>query len=268
MLRAALLLALLVAPLLAGCTTNGSTLKVNGVAPAGDGNLNLSAGPGLVVTSSAENHTLLIASAPVFQAAVLQACAGACRNLTVGPGAVIADGDLVGLSNLTLVAGSESRDAAIHFYGPNLSAEHVLGWSQVANAFEATGDLLVTGNLTATRYLGTRTPILLPINGQQQLVTFSTAALEGLEVTIYARGSAQLQNGAATVALPTPFQILEAGGNLTVQVTLTSEGPALYVAEKTNDHFTVRATGGAPASNATFDWFVQAPRKGAEGFTV
>src|SRR5579885_987070 len=142
-MRALLLVALLTAPLLAGCTTNnGGTVRLNGVSPAGDGNLNVSAAPGLVVTSSAENHTLVIGPAPLFQAAVLQACAGACRNLTVSPGAVIADGDLVGLANLTLIAQSAALDPAIHFYGANLSSDHVLRYSQVADAFQLEGDLL------------------------------------------------------------------------------------------------------------------------------
>jgi hypothetical protein len=265
-MRALVLSTLLLAPLvLAGCASPGA-LKVNGVSPAADGNLNLTAEDGLVVTSSAENHTLRLAPAPVFQTAVLQACAGPCRNLTVDPGAVIADGDLVGLANLTLVA-SASADPSIRFYGQNLSDQHVLRYSEAASQFQLSGDLLAAGNVTATRYLGTRTPLVVPLGGQQQVVTFGTAALEGAEVDVFARGSSQLANGTATVALPTPFQFLAGEGSITAQVTLTGDGPALYVAEKARDHLVVRASGGV-ASDATFDWFVQAPRKGGEGFTV
>lgn len=263
--RAGALLALLLAvPLLAGCTGSRS-VSLSGVSPASDGAINLTAGPGLVVTPSPENHTLNVALGSVVQAQVIQACAGSCRNLTVNPGAVIADGDVVGLGNLTLVAASAAADPSLNFYGANLSDLHFLRWSQANHDFEASADLTAGGNLTATRFLSTRTLLVTP-GGVP--FTVSTAPTEGNEVTIFARGSAALQNGTATVALPQAFQALAGAGLLTVQVTLTSEGPALYVSEKATDHFVVKATTGAPSSSATFDWFVQAPRKGADGFVV
>ncbi len=262
--RGGAILLLLVAALLSGCTLGARPVSLSGVAPAGDGAIHLEAGQGLVVTPSPENHTLAIALAPVAQTQVLQACAGACRNLTVNPGAVIADGDFVGLGNLSLIASSAAVDPALNFYEPGLAAVHALRWSQVARAFEVEGDLLAGGNVTATRFLGTRT-LLVTSTGVP--FTVSTAPTEGAEVTVFARGSASLQNGTARVDLPQPFQALEDVGNMTVQVTLTSDGPALYVAEKARDHVTVRATGGSTA-DATFDWLVQAPRKGGAGFVV
>ena len=260
----ALLLLLTAAPLLAGCTLGGRPVSVSGVAPASNGSIALAAGSGLVVTPSPENHTLTVGLAPVAQAQVLQACAGPCRNLTVNAGAVIADGDLVGLGNLTLIAQSEAADPALNFYAPNLSDLHVLRWSQARQTFEASGDLLAAGNLTATRFLSTRT-LLVTSNGVP--FTVSTAPAEGNEVTIFARGSANLTNGTARIDLPQPFQALEDAGLITVQVTLTGDGPALYVSEKARDHVTVKATGGS-GSDAPFDWFIQAPRKGGSGFVV
>lgn len=265
-LRGAALGLLMVAPLLlAGCTGSPPALSLSGVAPASDGKLNLTAGPGLLVTPSPENHTLQVGLAQVVQAPVLQACGGSCRNLTVRPGTLIADDDVVGLRNLTLIAQSAEVDPAVNFYGPGLADVHALRWSQAQGAFLLGGDLVSGGNLTATRYLSTRT-LLVTSSGVP--FTVSTAPTEGTEPTVFARGSARLANGTATIALPAPFQAIVEEGGMTVQVTLTSEGPALYVAEKARDHIIVRATSGAPATDATFDWFVQAPRKGAEGFVV
>jgi hypothetical protein len=260
-LRAGALLLLL---LLAGCASPAAPLSVSGVAPASDGRLNLTAGAGLLVTPSPDNHTLAIGLAPVAQTSVLQACAGACRNLTVGAGSVIADRDLVALANVTLVAQGATQDPTINFYGPDLADLHVLRWSQATRAFQMQGDVLALGNLTATRFLSTRTLLVTPAG---TAFTVSTAPTEGTEVTIFARGSATLENGTATVALPAPFQALEGAGPMTVQVTATGEGPALYVGQKAADHFVVRAAGGA-GGNVPFDWFVQAPRKGADGFEV
>jgi hypothetical protein len=270
--RAGALLALLVVPLVlaAGCSSpSGVTrMTVSGVEPASDGKLNLSAGAGLVVTPSPANHTLVIGLAPVAQTSVLQACSGACRNVTVSTGSVIADADLVGFANLTLVARSATEDNAINFLSPDGQTARFLRWSQAQGQFQFDHDLLVGGNVTATRFLGTRTPLVFGQGtAQQQFVTISTAALEGGEVAIFARGASRLVNGSANVTLPGAFQELEDAGIITVQLTLTSDGPALYVAEKARDHVIVRATGGA-GSDATFDWFVQAPRKGSVGFVV
>jgi hypothetical protein len=267
--RAALLGVLLIAPLLAGCA-GGSTrpLSISGVNATAEGALNLTAARGLVVTPSPENHTLVVGLAPIAQTQVFQACGAECRNLTVGAGTIIADADLVGSANLTLLARAPGADSAINFVDADGGAVHFLRWSQAQRDFQANGDVLVGGNLTSTRFLGTRTPLVFNQGTpQQQLITVSTAALEGAEVAVFARGSAQLANGSATIAIPQALQAIMGTGAITVQVTLTSDGPTLYVAEKGADHFTVRATQGA-VSNATFDWFVQAPRKGAEGFVV
>lgn len=257
---------LFVALLLAGCTGGGTSgvSSLNGA----KGDVSLVAGRGLVVTPSPENRSVVVGFGDVVQAPVVQACNGACRNLTVPPGALIADGALIALHNLSLNAAGPDGDAAVFFYDHGQEGARFLRWTDAANLFDLSGDLQVVGNLTATSWIGTRTPLVLGAGTpQQQVVTVTTAATEGPEVTVFARGSGQLANGAFRVDLPLAFQALVAEGAITAQVTLTSPGPALYVAEKAKDHLLVKAADGSNAT-ASFDWFVQAPRKGGEGFVV
>lgn len=255
--RAALVLALVLVPLaLAGCAAK--EVKLNGVAPAGDGNLRVDAGPGLTLVASPENHTLALGLAAILQAQAIQVCANACLSGNVTPGTLIVGADAVVLGNMSL------------------GGTHVVAWSDLDQAFQLRGSTVVLGNLTAvadasvpgTGYLGTRTLLAAVVNGQIVRVSIGTAALEGNEVTVFVRGSGQLTNGSATIMLPGAFTQLARADHVTAQVTLTTDGPTLYVAERATDHITVRAASGAPASDATFDWFVQAPRRGSEGFVV
>lgn len=261
---ALLLLAMLLVP---GCASPGGkegVSQVSGVAGA----IDLKPGPGLVVTPSPENRTIVVGLASVAQSQVLQACAGECRNLTVLPGSLIAEGPLLAMRNLSLNAVGPEGDSAVYFYDHGQETGRFLRWADAQERFTLNGDLQVVGNVTATSWTGTRTPLVVNApSGQQILVTVTTAATEGMEPTIFARGAGKLTEGSATIALPSSFVALEGEGALSAQVTLTSRGPALFV-EKARDHLTIATADGSTPSDVTFDWFVQAPRKGAEGFEV
>ncbi len=94
----------------------------------------------------------------------------------------------------------------------------------------------------------------------------SYISLEGGEAGVYVRGSAQLNNGVATVKLPEDFGLVANETGLTVQVTLTQEAKGLYVVSKSPTEIVVKELGGG-TSSATFDYFVNGIRKGYENFT-
>lgn len=258
--------------MLAGCTDRGPieredlafpvASRIAGVEPTAAGDVSFTGTDGLLVTPSLEPGTVRVGLAEIVQTNVFQACRDVCRNLTVAPGTIVADGGLVSLRNLSLNAAGPDGDAAVFFHDEGRETGRFLRWYDDGAKFQMNGDLQTIGNVTGTGHVGTITPLIL---GEDNLVTVSTAALEGTEVAIYARGSARLINGTATVAFPAAFVALVGEGPMTVQVTLTSPAPALWVAEKAADHVTVESVAG---TSATFDWFVQAARKGGERFEV
>jgi hypothetical protein len=93
------------------------------------------------------------------------------------------------------------------------------------------------------------------------------AALEGGEAGTYYRGTAQLMNGAALVALPEHFSLGTEKEGLTVQVTPRGDCRGLYVAEVTTTYIVVRELQGGK-SNARFDFFINGVRTGYTGFQV
>lgn len=270
-MRLPLVALLLLAPALAGClgSPDGAVTReqlafdvvssVGGVKPAPNGDVNVTGTDGVLVT--AEGGNLRVGLAAVTQTQVVQACRAECRNLTVPPGTVVAESHLASLRNLSLNAVGPDADSAILFFDQGQEGGRFLRWSDAAGKFQMNADVQALGNVTGTGHVGTTTPLVLPTGA---IVTVSTAAAESGEVTVFARGSSRLVNGTVTLNLPPAFVAL-ATGDITAQVTLTSAGPALYVADKTRERITVRAADASP-SNATFDWFVQAARKGGEEF--
>ncbi len=93
------------------------------------------------------------------------------------------------------------------------------------------------------------------------------AALEGGEAGTYYRGSAQLQNGSATVSLPEHFSLVTEEQGLTVQVTPREDCNGLYVAELTTGYIVVQELMGG-SSNAAFDFFINGVRLGYADFQV
>jgi len=93
------------------------------------------------------------------------------------------------------------------------------------------------------------------------------AALEGGEAGTYYRGSAQLQNGSATVILPEHFSLVTEEQGLTVHVTPREDCNGLYVAKVTTGYIVVKELMGG-SSNAAFDFFINGVRLGYAEFQV
>lgn len=275
-MRTPLLALLLLAPaLLAGCTGERGTVarddlafpvasRLAGVNATAEGDIPVTTTDGVLVTPSADGTAVTVGLHPIVQTNVFQACAEACRGLTLPPGSVVAESALLSLRNVSLNAAGPDGDSGVLFYDNGQEGGRFLRWYDAGSKFQMNGDLQVVGNVTGTGHVGTVTPLQL---GNGAVVTVSTAALEGTEAAIFARGSGRLINGNATIALPSAFTALAADGPVTVQVTLRSPGPALWVSEATAERILVHATEGSP-SGVTFDWFAQAPRKGGERFEV
>jgi hypothetical protein len=257
---------LALAVVLAGCTAPDApagVTKVAGVAPR-DGALNLTGSNGILVQPDAANSTVRLGLGDIVESpGTFHACAAACDVITVPRGAIIAEGPLISFENLTLNALGPDRDAAILFYDNGTFAGQWLRWLDGGDNFELSDDLDILGNVTARMSVGTATLITLA-SDPPRAAHVITAATEGNEATVFFRGSGRLTNGAANITFPEPFRVLVGNGPITAQVSLTSLGGALYVAEKTPAYMVVRST--VLPSEATFDFFIQASRAGSEGF--
>lgn len=280
-MRAVLLFFILLsASVLAGCASNDDrgpvarddlsfpvASSLAGVNASATGDVPVTTTGGVLVTPSADGKSVRVGFHPIVQTNVFHACAdaAACRGLTLPPGSVVAESALLSLRNVSLNAAGPDGDSSVLFYDNGQEGGRFLRWFDAGAKFQMNADLQVVGNVTGTGHVGTITPLQLQ-NGA--VVTVSTAALEGTEAAIFARGSGRLINGNSTITLPQAFTALaRADQPVTVQVTLRSPGPALWVSEATTERIVVSATEGSP-SGVTFDWFVQAGRKGGERFEV
>jgi hypothetical protein len=82
------------------------------------------------------------------------------------------------------------------------------------------------------------------------------------KVEITFSGEGQLMNGVAGIVFPQEIRNIISGGTpIRVSVTLTGDAKGVYVTDKSIQGFMVRELQGG-TSNATFDWFVVARRKG------
>lgn len=88
-------------------------------------------------------------------------------------------------------------------------------------------------------------------------------SLEGPESGMYARGSATLSGGQATIDLPDHFAALAVAGTITVQLTPTGDCKGLFVVSKTPGQVVVRECQGGTSATG-FDYFVCAKRSGAD----
>lgn len=190
------------------------------------------------------------------------ACVESCDNVSVPAGSVLAEGSLVGAHNLSLNALGPEGDSGVFFFDGGREDGRWIRWQDSRSRFQANADWLTVGNATATGFVGTSTPVTT-LGGATAILT--TAALEGTELAVFARGSATLVNGSAFVALPLAFSAIAAPGLVTAQVTLTSRAPGLFVSEKQLGYIVVESVDGA--GEASFDWFVQAPRKSTVAYS-
>lgn len=274
-----IVLILLLVAAASGCVDAGTTrvtrdqldfsvvTSVQGITASPSGDVGLVGANGILVTSDASNHTVTLALQPLGAVVSTQgafiACGPACDLTDATAGMIVADGSLISHNDIALNARGPERDSSIYFYDLGNQGGQYVRWSESANRFHVSSDVQIDGEFLAVGGpVGTATPKNIPA---QNAAFVFTAALEGNSVAIYLRGSGVLANGTATIVFPTGFSALVGDGDITAQVTLTSKGPALWVSEKTKDHVTVE-TVTPTTSPVSFDYFVQAPRAGAESF--
>ncbi len=94
------------------------------------------------------------------------------------------------------------------------------------------------------------------------------ANLEGPEAGAYARGTAELVNGSATISFSEHFQLIATAENMTIMLTpLSGDSEGLAVIEKTTQGFVVKELRGGTGTYR-FDWEAKCIRKGFENFEV
>ncbi|MEM6344588.1 MAG: hypothetical protein AAF927_11935 [Bacteroidota bacterium] len=94
------------------------------------------------------------------------------------------------------------------------------------------------------------------------------ANLEGPEAGAYARGTAELVNGSATISFAEHFQLIATAENMTIMLTpLSGDSEGLAVIEKTAQGFVVKELRGGTGTYR-FDWEAKCIRKGFENFEV
>jgi hypothetical protein len=122
------------------------------------------------------------------------------------------------------------------------------------------GDALVQGDLFVT---GTKQFVHQhPIDSSKEVVYVS---LEGPEAGTYVRGTAELLDGRAEIALPEHFALVTSEEGCTVQLTPIGKWLQLYVVEKSVSRIVVQE---ATGRNGQFDYFVQGVRSGYEAHRV
>ena len=114
------------------------------------------------------------------------------------------------------------------------------------------GDLTVTGNISATNLKTFVEPH--PTDPNKEI---AYVALEGPEAGTYVRGTAELVDGQATIALPEHFTLVTAEEGLTAQLTPLGGWLRLYVVEQTSKTIVVREASG---KNGRFNYLVQGVR--------
>jgi hypothetical protein len=116
------------------------------------------------------------------------------------------------------------------------------------------GNVHVKGNFEAT---GTKNFVQAhPTDPSREIVY---VALEGGEAGTYMRGTGQLVNGKAVVALPEHFALVTDHQDLTIQLTPRGTWLQLYVVELDTAQFVVRE---AQGQSGAFDYLIHGIRRG------
>jgi hypothetical protein len=142
------------------------------------------------------------------------------------------------------------------------SPDNGTGGVDMVGAVSISGSLAVSGALT--------------VSGKKQFVQDDPedptkqivyVALEGGEAGTYARGTAHLRNGAATISLPHDFTLVTGEGGITVQLTPSDECQGwVAVAHKNAQQIQLHEHGGS--SDCDVDYMVNGIRKGFENHQV
>ncbi len=155
---------------------------------------------------------------------------------------------------LSTVAGSPDNGAV----SVTDAAGAAAGTSKVQLAVNANGKGQVTADVKNFR-------VPNPAQADTDIVY---ACIEGPEAAAYVRGTAELINGACTIALPDHFATVIEQIGMTVHVTpLSAESLGLTVVEKSPKSLVVQELHQG-AGTYSFDWEVKGIRKGYEDYQV
>ncbi len=188
---------------------------------------------------------------------------GVIGNTTTGIGVYGFSGNIgvQGISGNGIgISGESDGSSGTGVYGSSSSGTGVHGSTQSGLAGLFDGNIQVNGNFSAT---GTKNFVQAhPTDPTREIVY---VALEGGEAGTYVRGSGQLVNGKAVIALPDHFGLVTEISALTVQLTSRGEWLQLYVVELDTTQLVVRETQG---KSGAFDYLIHGVRKGYEQYEV
>jgi len=125
-----------------------------------------------------------------------------------------------------------------------------------------------SGNIVCTNFLATGSKNFLVPNPDNPAEDITYACLEGPECGMYMRGTAELNNGKATVRLPATFSSLASQEGLTVILTpLSGDSLGLACVNRTIHGFEVVELMKGDG-RYEFDWEVKAIRRGTRDYQV
>lgn len=241
----------------------GGVQTVNGITPDGSGNFGVSGGFGTSVSSSSNGITVSTNTSTLDSRYVNN------NQSTVDVGSLLRVG-----GGQTQITGSQVSTPALGTQ--NITTNNLTASNVQTPAVRSSGQLdlipgggstvFVSGRLDANVVSANIKNFVVPYPGKPNL-EIVYCSLEGPECALYARGSAKLTKGRATITLPDHFRVLAIKGTVTVQVTPTADCKGLFVARKSPRRIVVRELGGGK-SDATFDYMVYAKRSGTEGHQV
>ncbi len=156
------------------------------------------------------------------------------------------------------VQGTSSSGSGVLGESSNGIGVHGFSSSGLAGFFD--GNVQVNGNFSAT---GTKNFVQAhPTDPSKEIVY---VALEGGEAGTYVRGTGQLVNGKAVIALPEHFGLVTEKQGLTINLTSRGEWLQLYMVELDTAQIVVRE---AQGKSGAFDYLIHGVRKGYEHYEV
>jgi hypothetical protein len=129
------------------------------------------------------------------------------------------------------------------------------------------GDVFTNGRIAASSISSRGSKSFVMDHPQNESKEIVYTSLEGDEAGVYTRGTAQLEDGSASIQLPEHFGLVASDEGLTVQVTPLGNCNGLYVAHKGNQKIVIEElTNGK--SDVQFDSYVHGIRIGYEEYEV
>lgn len=141
------------------------------------------------------------------------------------------------------------------------------------NVYNAAGTNIIqlsgsSGNVFGTSFISTGAKNFRTDHPEDPTKEIYYAAIEGPEVGVYIRGTAELIGGESIITLPDHFRFVTAEEGITVQVTpLSAASEGLAVTSKSTSQITVRELRNGTGSYS-FDYVVSGVRLGFENYEV